>query len=103
MGMQRRIMLLFGALICFNSITAETHWTRITSPNFELYTTAGERSARDTLRFFEQVHDFFAQNISPGSDKAPPVRIVAFNSMKEYEPYRINEIAVAYYQATADH
>ena len=54
---------------------------RMQSPNLEMYTTAGERSARDTLRYFEQVHSFFAQTM-PSTVKALPVRIVAFNSAK---------------------
>ncbi len=73
------------------------------SSNFEMYTTGGERSARDTLRYFEQVHSFFAQTMPHTVEKAPQVRIVAFNSQKEYEPYRINEFAVAYYQSSGDH
>jgi Flp pilus assembly protein TadD len=31
-----------------------------------------------------------------------PVRIIAFNSEKEYKPYRFNEFADAYYQASRD-
>src|SRR5262249_14191709 len=70
--------------------------------NFEMYTTAGERSARDTVRFFEQIHSFFAQTMPAALEKPLPVRIVAFNSAKEYEPYNINEFAIAYYHGTAD-
>jgi hypothetical protein len=34
-------------------------WNRFSSANFELYSTAGERDARETLELFEQVRDFF--------------------------------------------
>ena len=95
-----------SAILCGLSLqsvlAAESQWSRMQSPNFEMYTTAGERSARDTLRYFEQVHDFFAQNMPGAVGKTLPVRIVAFNSAKEYEPYRLNEFATAYYHGTAD-
>ena len=84
-------------------LTAETRWIKIATPHFEMYTTAGERSARDTLRYFEQVRSFFAQTSPHPFQEASPVRIVAFNSEKEYQPYRPNEFAIAYYHETARH
>ncbi len=80
---------------------ADVRWIRMRSPNFEVYGTSGEKSTRETLRYFEQVRDFFAQSVPDKSDDAVPVRIVVFGSMKEYEPYRPNEFAIAYYRATA--
>jgi tetratricopeptide (TPR) repeat protein len=66
-----------------------------------MYTTASERSARETLRYFEQVRGFFVQ-VMMGSipGKTLPVRIIAFNSKKEYEPYRLNNFATAFYHGT---
>ena len=84
------------------ALAADSRWSRMQSPNFEMYTTAGERSARDTLRYFEQIHGFFAQSMPAAIEKPLPVRIVAFSSLKEYEPFRFNEFATAYYQGTAD-
>ncbi len=67
------------------------------SDNFELFTTASERKGRDVLRYFEQVRTFFVQS-TPGHVAAGlPVRIVAFNSGKEFEPYKPTESAAAYY------
>src|SRR5579872_4921374 len=94
-------LLLYG-LLAEPASAADARWSRMQSPNFEMYTTAGERSARDTLRYFEQVHSFFAQAMPSSNVKPLPVRIVAFNSMKEFEPYRPNEFAAAYYHSTAD-
>jgi hypothetical protein len=82
---------------------ADVHWSRIASPNFEMYTTAGDRSARDTIRYFEQVHSFFDQMMPHASEKPSQVRILAFNSEKEYAPYRLNEFATAYYTGSGDH
>src|SRR5579883_3560095 len=95
------LLLLFFAF--FHVRGADQRWTRMKSPNFEMYTTAGERSAKDTLRYFEQVHSFFSQAIPSWNDTAPRVRIVAFNSEKEYEPYRPTDFAIAFYHQTVSH
>lgn len=79
---------------------AESHWTRLRTPNFEMYSGAGQRAARDTIREFEQVRAFFLQLFTGPPAKPAPVRLVAFGSMKEYEPYRLNEFAIAYYHQT---
>lgn len=54
--MTRRAPLRLLALCCALPLCAAPHdpWLRIASANFELFTTAGERSGRD-LRHFEQV------------------------------------------------
>ncbi len=104
MEMRAWVTLGFGSLACLHSIAAaDTRWTRIASPNFEMYTTAGERSARDTIRYFEQVRGFFAQMMPHALEKPTQVRILAFNSEKEYAPYRLNDYATAYYHASGDH
>jgi len=68
-----------------------------------MYTTAGERSARDTIRYFEQVRGFFDQMMPHARDKPSQVRILVFNSEKEYAPYRLNGYATAYYHSSGDH
>lgn len=67
-----------------------------------MYSSASPRSARDTIREFEQVRGFFLQALGGPPAKPAPVRLVAFGSAKEYEPYRINEFAIAYYHQTVD-
>jgi tetratricopeptide (TPR) repeat protein len=73
-------------------------WLKITSANFELYTTGSERSARDLIRHFEQVRSFFTQAFGNGLAGAKPARIIAFRGEKEFAPYRPNEFASAFYQ-----
>jgi Tfp pilus assembly protein PilF len=81
-------------------LAAADEWIKLTTPHFELFTTAGEKKGREAILYFEQVRGFFLQ-ASP-SKHAPdaPVRIVAFRSEKQYKPYRINEVAFAYYLKT---
>jgi Flp pilus assembly protein TadD len=72
------------------------------SPNFEAYSSAGERDTRDALRYFERVRDFFLQVNRREPPKPVPVYVVVFGSEKEYAPYRFNEFATAYYFGGAD-
>ena len=76
--------------------SAEQRWLRVASRNFELYTTAGERRARETILYFEQVRGFFLRASGAKPSTKAPVRIVAFNSEKDYKPYRIDEGAAGY-------
>lgn len=84
--------LLWAGISC----AADPHWIRGQSPNFEIYSTAGENAARNTLIQFEELHAFF-QAMRSTENRSVPVRIVAFNSPKEYEPYRPTEAAIAFY------
>jgi len=90
------------ALLTFPASASDPRWIRIQSPNFELYSTASERSARETLEEFEQVRAFFLNTLPTKDQKPLSVRIVTFNSVKEYEPYRFNEFATAYYYPGAE-
>ena len=90
------------ALFTSSVSAADPRWIRIQSPNFELYSTASERSARETLEEFEQVRAFFLNTLPTKDQKPLPVRIVTFNSVKEYAPYRLNEFAAAYYYPGAE-
>ncbi len=96
-----RVTLLLTIATC--SQAADPHWVRAQTPNFEIYSSAGQRAVRDTLREFEQVRGFFLQALGGAPAKASTVRIVAFGSTKEYEPYRLNEFAYAYYHQAPDH
>ena len=78
-------------------------WIRIRSANFELFTTAGERTGRDLVRYFEQVHSFFQQAFALDGTAALPVRIVSFRSDKEYLPYRPSEVASAFFEPGFEH
>ncbi len=67
-----------------------------------MYSSANPRVARDTLRQFEQVRGFFLQASGKPPSRPTPVRLVVFGSAKEFEPYRVNGYAAAYYQETPD-
>ena len=72
------------------------------SPNFQAFSSAGERETRDALRYFERVRDFFLKTNQREPAHPLPVYVVVFGSEKEYLPYRFNEFATAYYFGGAD-
>jgi tetratricopeptide (TPR) repeat protein len=96
------ISAILGAVLFPGLLDAAEQWTKLETPHFELYTTAGEKKGREAILYFEQVRSFFLQ-ASP-SKHAPefPVRIVAFRSEGQYKPYRMSESAVAYYAHSSD-
>ena len=65
-----------------------------------MYSDAGADSARSTLAYFEQLRAFFLSQASLKADNRPPVRIIAFRSVEEYNSYRIRSTAAAYYIGT---
>ena len=78
-------------------------WLRIASTHFELFTTASERDGRDMIRHFEQVRGFFLKVFGLKYSEEKPVRIIAFHSDKEFQPYRPSEAATAFYHSGSEH
>ena len=87
----------FIAVILTAPLFGAEQWVKLTTPNFELYTTAGEKKGREAILYFEQVRSFFLQASESKRVSEFPVRIVAFRGEKQYRPYRINEFATAYF------
>jgi hypothetical protein len=92
-------MVLLAAL---NGAPADP-WLRFSSPNFELFTTASERSGRDLIKHFERVRSFFQQAFGLIPSDGNPVQVIAFRTAREYEPYKLNEVASAYFQPAVSH
>ena len=85
------------------STAAEPRWIVMRLGNFEVFSTAGERATRDTVRQFQQARNFFNQALPSLQGGDVPVRVVVFGSKKEYEPYKFNEFAAAYYHSSGQH
>ncbi len=93
---------IIAALLSCRDVYCQSKWIHARSPNFEAFSSAGERDTRDALRYFERVRDFFLQANQGEPPKPVPVYVVLFGSEKEYAPYRFNEFATAYYFGGAD-
>jgi tetratricopeptide (TPR) repeat protein len=89
-------------LVSCSLLSGAEKWIRATSPNFELYTSQGERQAKETILYFEQVREFFGKALGLKPSSTVAVRIILFDSDKQYAPYRFNEFADAYYQQGID-
>lgn len=91
----------FLAFVCIllpqTALAAQDQWLHLTTPHFEMYTTGGEKRAREVILYFEEVRSFFAQASPVRGVTEFPVRIVAFKNAKQYAPYRINAFASAFY------
>jgi VWFA-related protein len=96
--MRSWIWTAIAALYFFLPVSAaEPRWLRIPSADFEVFSSASEGYTRETLKHFERVRSFFEQAMGSFPAKMDPIRIIVFGSKKEFDPYRLNESAVAYY------
>jgi len=98
----RPLLLILVAAGTLRAAPADP-WIRIRSANFELFTTGSERTGRDLIQYFEQVRGFFQKAFGFDGAAVHPVRIVAFNSDREYLPYRPSDVADAFFQPGFEH
>src|SRR5215471_6346644 len=89
--------LFLAFVVCFPAAPVGGEWLRLTTPHFELYTTAGERRGRETILHFEQVRSFFMSATPVHAGPEFPVRIIAFRTGRQYAPYAASTAAAAYY------
>ncbi len=94
--------LAAAAALLAGCLSGADQWVRLTTPHFELLTTAGEKKGREAILYFEQVRSFFLETSPLKRVPDFPVRIIAFRGEKQYKPYRLNEIASAYYAGGHD-
>ncbi|HEX4228940.1 MAG TPA: hypothetical protein VHZ07_09725 [Bryobacteraceae bacterium] len=98
MDIRRQLILFFFfVLICVRPMQSAGTWIKVTTPNFEMYTTNDQKDAARALQVFEQIRYFFVASSPSKPVSSSPVRIVAFRSEREYAPYRLNAGAFAYY------
>jgi tetratricopeptide (TPR) repeat protein len=72
-------------------------WSLARSSHFEVYAQGHPETARALLLWFEQLRGYFAQQPNLNVGERRPVRVVAFASLREYEPYRLSPAADAYH------
>ena len=75
-------------------------WRLTRSAHFEVYSQAGDATARPALAWFEQLRAFFQQQTGLILDQQAPVRVIAFRSPNEYQPYRLSSASDSYYVGT---
>jgi hypothetical protein len=76
-------------------------WTLVRNSHFEIYSQTGERDGRSALLWFEQLRAFFlSQHRAQGNhnlESHGPVRVIGFESAKEYAAFRLRPAADAYF------
>jgi hypothetical protein len=87
-------VLLFASL-CFAAPPSD--WRVARSSHFEIYSQAGDAEARATILWLEQLRALVKGYTGFDLDQRPPVRIIAFRSTAEYDPYRVRASSDAYY------
>lgn len=97
MGFPIRFAARSAPVLVIAVVSIAADWTRVSSPDFEVLTTAGAAEGRRTLEYFEQVREFFLQGRPDTRDDRLPVAILLFRDQKEFRPYSPNEVAVAFY------
>lgn len=102
--MIRKIALAVGIalLLCARAHAGQPTWIVMQNDDFRVYSSARERDTRDMLGQLELIRGFFNQITGAKPVKAEPVLVVIFGTEKEYQPYRINSYASAYYAKRAD-
>jgi tetratricopeptide (TPR) repeat protein len=89
-------------LLTLSAFGAEPKWIHVPSADFEIFSSAGEADTRRVLQHFERVRSFFdSLPSSTSKQQAPPVRVIVFGAKKEYDLYRPNDFAVAFYTQIA--
>jgi Flp pilus assembly protein TadD len=100
--MRRILVAALFAIISSREPRAAEQWLRLTTPHFEMFTTAGEKKGRECILYFETVRQFFVDARFAKNTAGAPVRIVAFRNEKEFRPYAPNEVAMAFYAGGLD-
>ena len=80
-------------------------WRLARSEHFEIYAQASDQRAAAILRHFEQLRAFFQASewkSVPAHPNRLPVRVIAFASPDEYQPYRLRPTADGYYIGSGD-
>jgi hypothetical protein len=73
------------------------NWTVVQSEHFELYTSGAPDAGRKAVVFFEHVRDLFAGWNAKDTRPGQRIRIVVFQSDKEFRQYEPNPLVAAFY------
>jgi tetratricopeptide (TPR) repeat protein len=89
-------------------VSAASKWVRVQSPEIEVLSDAGARTAREALRRFEQIQHVFHTRTQKQTRRQAqsitslPVRIFVFRSEEGFRPFQVSESAAGYYQPGHD-
>ena len=76
---------------------ARMDWIRVSAPNLELLTTGEACVAAEAVADLESLRLYFRSKVPLKTMAEPSLRIVAFSSEREYQPFRLNARSPAYF------
>jgi len=76
---------------------AADHWERIGTPDFEIYSNAGDAAARKVLTHLEQVRGFFLKASPLPLLDVFPVRIVVFKTLDQFRQFAQSDSQRAFF------
>ena len=90
---------LAGAILCCLASAApkESTWVRAAAPHFIVYSDSAPESARALATGFERLRAFFLRQVNLETAPAREVRVICFATVPEYNAYRLNSGASAFY------
>jgi tetratricopeptide (TPR) repeat protein len=94
--------LVLALLICAAAHAGQPKWILMQNENFRVYSSANEHDTREVLNQFELIRGFFNQITGAKPEKVEPVPVIVFGTDKEYQPFRFNDFATAYYAKHSD-
>lgn len=89
--MKHRIELrAVAALTLFASLcgAADPSWRRLESGRWTVYTDLSEKDGSQVLRQLLEMNSVFSAVTNPVPETAPPVRILAFRSKADFQPFQ---------------
>jgi hypothetical protein len=94
-----RCVVVFITLLASHLFAAES-WVRLSTPNFDLYSSLNQKQAAIVLKQLEDARQALVPLYAGDAAVTAPVRVIAFRSESEYSRYRSNESSAAYYLRT---
>ncbi len=85
------------ALCAALPVCAADHWERLGTPDFEIYSNAGDAAARKALNHLEQVRGFFLKASPLPLLDVFPARVVVFKTLDQFRQYARTESERAFF------
>src|ERR1700748_3607098 len=80
-----------------NSLFAADHWIRLTSQNFDLYSSLNKEKSVALLAKLEYARQALGHLTIYATANPLPIRVIAFRSEEDFRPYASDEGSTAYY------
>ncbi len=96
------LQILASALVLSLAAQAEpgARWSRLGNGSLAVYTEDDPSLAAPLLRTFSQLRAILADTSAFAISESAPLKVIAFRSEAEFNPYRLNAASCAFYQQT---